>query len=427
MHWFKKQLAVLFVTAVACVPGTTAWSMPASDGNSVAILKSTTGFADPSLEASKAAALGYTVVEFTDAQWMAATQADFETYRAIVIGDPTCQGFGYPGWLVAESTRAVWGPAVTGNVIVVGSDPTFHSSFGFAGPPGPDGDQVAESGIAFAAAEAGETGAYITTSCVYHDASPGTPVPLLDQFGSFTATGVGCYNDAHIVAVHPALSGLTDASLSNWFCSVHNAFDSFPGTFIPLAIAQGITGPGSITFADGSVGIPYVLARGKELTPILCGNGILEAPEQCDDGNIISGDGCSAKCEIEEDPAPDCSGASADPHLLWPPNHKMVPIGIKGLASDLVVTATSVQQDEPVLTKGGGAGKTAPDAILDPLQVRRERNGTGNSRVYVISFSATNPDTGKSCTGEVKVCVEHDQGGNPDCAQDSPLYDSTEE
>jgi fibro-slime domain-containing protein len=31
----------------------------------------------------------------------------------------------------------------------------------------------------------------------------------------------------------------------------------------------------------------------------LCGDGLLEAPEQCDDGNQVSGDGCSATCHLE--------------------------------------------------------------------------------------------------------------------------------
>ncbi len=31
----------------------------------------------------------------------------------------------------------------------------------------------------------------------------------------------------------------------------------------------------------------------------VCGNGLVEAGEQCDDGNTISGDGCSAGCQIE--------------------------------------------------------------------------------------------------------------------------------
>ncbi len=36
----------------------------------------------------------------------------------------------------------------------------------------------------------------------------------------------------------------------------------------------------------------------------VCGNGAVEAGEQCDDGNTASGDGCSATCRIEVRPPP---------------------------------------------------------------------------------------------------------------------------
>jgi cysteine-rich repeat protein len=35
-----------------------------------------------------------------------------------------------------------------------------------------------------------------------------------------------------------------------------------------------------------------------DLGPV-CGNGVIEAPEACDDGNTIAGDGCSATCTVE--------------------------------------------------------------------------------------------------------------------------------
>jgi cysteine-rich repeat protein len=41
---------------------------------------------------------------------------------------------------------------------------------------------------------------------------------------------------------------------------------------------------------DGEVG-------GAPVTGPVCGNGKIEPPEQCDDGNAISGDGCSADCQ----------------------------------------------------------------------------------------------------------------------------------
>ena len=33
--------------------------------------------------------------------------------------------------------------------------------------------------------------------------------------------------------------------------------------------------------------------------PIVCGNGIVESGEECDDGNKVNGDGCSSSCQIE--------------------------------------------------------------------------------------------------------------------------------
>ncbi|RJQ35734.1 DUF5011 domain-containing protein [Candidatus Parcubacteria bacterium] len=37
---------------------------------------------------------------------------------------------------------------------------------------------------------------------------------------------------------------------------------------------------------------------------VQCGNGIVEESEQCDDGNLVDGDGCSANCTTEDEPEP---------------------------------------------------------------------------------------------------------------------------
>jgi cysteine-rich repeat protein len=37
----------------------------------------------------------------------------------------------------------------------------------------------------------------------------------------------------------------------------------------------------------------------EPLPLIVCGDGVLDAGESCDDGNTVGGDGCSATCETE--------------------------------------------------------------------------------------------------------------------------------
>jgi cysteine-rich repeat protein len=50
--------------------------------------------------------------------------------------------------------------------------------------------------------------------------------------------------------------------------------------------------------ADCLGGAAYV--QGAILCPAaVCGNTMVEPGEQCDDGNTLSGDGCSAACQVE--------------------------------------------------------------------------------------------------------------------------------
>lgn len=39
-----------------------------------------------------------------------------------------------------------------------------------------------------------------------------------------------------------------------------------------------------------------------------CGNGIINQGEECDDGNLVNGDGCSSKCTLEQ-----CGNRILDP------------------------------------------------------------------------------------------------------------------
>ena len=110
---------------------------------------------------------------------------------------------------------------------------------------------------------------------------------------------------------------------------------------------------------------------------------------------------------------PVCTAVTAGPNL-WPPNHKLRTIVLSG-ATDadgdpLTWAVSGVTQDEP--TNGLGDGDTAIDAVLgtgNTLQVRAERSGLGDGRVYRIAFTVLD-GRGGSCTGVANVGVPHDQG-----------------
>jgi cysteine-rich repeat protein len=52
------------------------------------------------------------------------------------------------------------------------------------------------------------------------------------------------------------------------------------------------------------------LAPDDPSVPSVCGNGVVEGPELCDDGNLVDGDGCAANCE-SVDPQYSCAKAGA--------------------------------------------------------------------------------------------------------------------
>ncbi|CZR67440.1 related to glucan 1,4-alpha-glucosidase [Phialocephala subalpina] len=245
--------------------------------------------------------LGMTAKVVTETDWRAMTTADFASYKAIVLADPSCSSD--PTILeFLVDTKDVWGPAVEGNMVLIGTDPSYH----FSSEPG--AGALIDNAIKFSAAGksstgVSQTGLYFALSC-YYDSVDTATVDTLSYFGTFGVRGnLDCYNKAHIVASSPALGGLADADLSDWSCSVHEAFSVYPSVgvngFQALAIAQDIIGDGSQTFGDGTIGLPYIISRGA--TPAGCGNGKWESAfgEECDDGssNGTPGDACSLSCK----------------------------------------------------------------------------------------------------------------------------------
>ena len=124
---------------------------------------------------------------------------------------------------------------------------------------------------------------------------------------------------------------------------------------------------------------------------------------------------------------PLCSLAHASVETLWPPNHKFVSIDILGVTDpdgdSLAITIDSIFQDEPVNAQGSGNTSVDGRGIgTATAEVRAERAGGGNGRVYHISFTASD-GPGGTCSGVVQVGVPKSSKRTP--IDDGPLFDST--
>ena len=73
-------------------------------------------------EATIAAADGHTVTVDIAATWLGRSTASFATFDALVIGNLGCVLNTGP-LATVEATAATWGAAVSGNVVVYGTDP----------------------------------------------------------------------------------------------------------------------------------------------------------------------------------------------------------------------------------------------------------------------------------------------------------------
>ena len=113
---------------------------------------------------------------------------------------------------------------------------------------------------------------------------------------------------------------------------------------------------------------------------------------------------------------PICSAVVLSGPDLWPPNHTLHRFtasgGTDADGNALTTTITHVTQDEPL--NGLGDGDTGPvDAMLvaghpDQVDLRAERSGTADGRVYAVTVTVTD-GSGGSCTTTLSTAtVPHD-------------------
>ncbi|MDB6057262.1 MAG: Fibronectin type domain protein [Verrucomicrobiales bacterium] len=104
--------------------------------------------------------------------------------------------------------------------------------------------------------------------------------------------------------------------------------------------------------------------------------------------------------------------ATATPNVLWPSNHKLVPVTINVNATGSFVSCVilGVRSNQPI--NGKGDGNTSPDWIITgdlTLLLRAERAGNiKTDRVYTITVLCAD-SFGNTARRDVTVTVPHDQ------------------
>jgi hypothetical protein len=114
--------------------------------------------------------------------------------------------------------------------------------------------------------------------------------------------------------------------------------------------------------------------------------------------------------EIDADGQPPAiQSVVAAPSVLWPPNHKMVPVTVTvgatdncGVVSEKIVSVTSNE------SQGGSADWQVTGDLS--LLLRAERDGSGSGRTYTITVEVKDA-AGNASRRAVNVIVPHSMGG----------------
>ncbi len=136
-------------------------------------------------------------------------------------------------------------------------------------------------------------------------------------------------------------------------------------------------------------------------------------------------DSCVQTIEVVDTTSPVIESLSVSPDVLWPPNHKLIPVTTSVTVSDNcdgspTVTLVSIIMNEsdetytfdPLFDSTGGDGHTNDDIQVDAsgnISLRSERSGAGTGRIYTITYLATDSCGNSSSTADVTVTVPHNQ------------------
>jgi len=86
-----------------------------------------------------------------------------------------------------------------------------------------------------------------------------------------------------------------------WTCSAYMIYGAtcHCGCGLPDAACSTTVGTAVCSSTNGCMGLSIDPEDNSQCIPPECGNTVVESGEECDDGNVVDGDGCSALCAVE--------------------------------------------------------------------------------------------------------------------------------
>ena len=171
--------------------------------------------------------------------------------------------------------------------------------------------------------------------------------------------------------------------------------------------------PGAIASDLCDPGVPVVIG-GDEVDSNTLGTYVVIYTASDDSGN--EADTVVRTVHVVDTTPPDIQSVAVDSGILWPPNHKMVPVVVTVDALDIADGTNVISEIVEVVSSdpddGVGDGNAEPDIEITgalTVELRAERSGANVDRVYTITVQCTDL-SGNSSLGYVTVTVPHDRG-----------------
>jgi hypothetical protein len=155
-------------------------------------------------------------------------------------------------------------------------------------------------------------------------------------------------------------------------------------------------------------GIPPTVANVSFTSELPLGTNLIDVAVTDNATNTAT---CSTFVTVVDSIAPVIATVSAFPNVLWPPNHKMMPVNIRATTADNCSESTwsiiAVQSSDPV------DHKASPDWEITgehTVSLRAERSSASSERVYSVIIQAKDLSGNVSTPKAVIITVPRNQG-----------------